>query len=215
MTLEHCRMFVFQLPSRPCFVYNYYKINVREYRRGNKKKSIGSFEPFWIWTIQALEIITRDVNHYEAHSLSLLSFYFDILFFSCLLCLSKFWFNALFTVVNPCTGTSWKIYFLIHSYETFFYAQVGSHINLPLSVRLSYSFGATALIFCRMFKHIMEVCMSTGFWFHHTFSKWQVVVLSHFVRPSGYRYMVCPAISSYSFGATALILYRIFIHIMP
>ena len=29
----------------------------------------------------------------------------------------------------------------------------------------SYSFGATALIFCRMFIRIMEVCMSTGFWF--------------------------------------------------
>ena len=29
----------------------------------------------------------------------------------------------------------------------------------------SYSFGATALIFCRIFIHIMEVCMSTGFWF--------------------------------------------------
>jgi hypothetical protein len=27
----------------------------------------------------------------------------------------------------------------------------------------SYSFGATALIFCTMFIHIMEVCMSTGF----------------------------------------------------
>ena len=49
------------------------------------------------------------------------------------------------------------------------------HINLPLSVRpsryrymvcpaiSSYSFRATALIFCRMFIHIMEVCMSTGF----------------------------------------------------
>jgi hypothetical protein len=36
----------------------------------------------------------------------------------------------------------------------------------------------------------------------------QVVGLSHFVRPSGYRYMVCPAISSYSFGATALIFCR-------
>ena len=34
------------------------------------------------------------------------------------------------------------------------------------------------------------------------------------VRPSGYRYMVCPAISSYSFGATALIFSRMFIHIM-
>ena len=30
---------------------------------------------------------------------------------------------------------------------------------------ISYSFRATALIFCRMFIHIMEVCMSTGFWF--------------------------------------------------
>jgi hypothetical protein len=29
----------------------------------------------------------------------------------------------------------------------------------------SYSFGATPLIFCRMFIHIMEVCMSTGFLF--------------------------------------------------
>ena len=29
----------------------------------------------------------------------------------------------------------------------------------------SYSFGATALIFCRMFINIMEVCMSTRFWF--------------------------------------------------
>jgi hypothetical protein len=27
----------------------------------------------------------------------------------------------------------------------------------------SYSFGATVLIFCMMFMHIMEVCMSTGF----------------------------------------------------
>jgi hypothetical protein len=27
----------------------------------------------------------------------------------------------------------------------------------------SYSVRATALIFCRMFIHIMEVCMSTGF----------------------------------------------------
>jgi hypothetical protein len=35
----------------------------------------------------------------------------------------------------------------------------------------SYSFRATALIFCRMFIHIMEVCMSTGFDFHQIFSK--------------------------------------------
>jgi hypothetical protein len=32
--------------------------------------------------------------------------------------------------------------------------------------------------------------------------------------PSGYRYMVCPAVSSYSFGAIALIFCRMFIHIM-
>ena len=29
----------------------------------------------------------------------------------------------------------------------------------------SYNFGATPLIFCRMFIHIMDVCMFTGFWF--------------------------------------------------
>ena len=34
------------------------------------------------------------------------------------------------------------------------------------------------------------------------------------VCPSGYRYMVCPAISSYSFGAKALIFCMMFIHIM-
>ena len=78
----------------------------------------------------------------------------------------------------------------------------------------SYSFRATALIFCRMFIYIMEVCISTGIDFHQIFSKWQVVGLSHFVRLSGYRYMVCLAISSYSFGATALIFCRMFIHIM-
>jgi hypothetical protein len=78
----------------------------------------------------------------------------------------------------------------------------------------SYSLGATALICCTMFIHIMEVCMSTGFCFLQIFSKWQVVGLSHFVRLSGYRYMVCPAISSYSFGATALIFCMMFMHIM-
>jgi hypothetical protein len=71
----------------------------------------------------------------------------------------------------------------------------------------SYSFGATALIFCRMF-------IPQDFDFHQIFSKWQVVGLSHFVRPSRYRYMVSPAISSYSFGATALIFRTMFIHIM-
>jgi hypothetical protein len=34
------------------------------------------------------------------------------------------------------------------------------------------------------------------------------------VRPSGYRYMVCPANFSYSFRATALIFCRMFMHIM-
>ena len=56
---------------------------------------------------------------------------------------------------------------------------VGAHINLPLSisssVRISsYSFGATALIFCMMFIHIMEVCMSTGFWFSSNILKMTV-----------------------------------------
>jgi hypothetical protein len=40
-------------------------------------------------------------------------------------------------------------------------------INCTACICRSYSFGATALIFCRMFIHIMEVCMSTGFWFSH------------------------------------------------
>ena len=35
-----------------------------------------------------------------------------------------------------------------------------------------------------------------------------------FVRPSWYRYMICLAISSFSFGVTALIFCRMFIHIM-
>jgi hypothetical protein len=59
------------------------------------------------------------------------------------------------------------------------YESGGGILIYPLSVRsfvrpdiqcrymvcpaICYSFGATALIFCRMFIHIMEVCMSTGF----------------------------------------------------
>jgi hypothetical protein len=35
----------------------------------------------------------------------------------------------------------------------------------------SYSFKATALIFCRMFIHIMEMCMSTGFLFYSNILK--------------------------------------------
>ena len=41
-----------------------------------------------------------------------------------------------------------------------------------------------------------------------------ILIYSPSVRPSGYRYMVCSAISSYSFGATALIFCRMFIYIM-
>jgi hypothetical protein len=108
----------------------------------------------------------------------------------------------------------------------------GGHINLPpvrpsirpsrcrymvCPVISSYSFGATALIFCRMFIHInfnWRYACPQDFDFHQIFSEWQVVGLSHFVCLSGYRYMVCPAISSYSFGATALIFCMMFIHIM-
>ena len=78
----------------------------------------------------------------------------------------------------------------------------------------SYSFRATALIFCRMFIHIMEVCMSTGFWFSSNILKmtgsWTVIL---FVRLDIDTWFV-PAISSYSFGATALIFCMMFIHIM-
>jgi hypothetical protein len=38
-------------------------------------------------------------------------------------------------------------------------------LNIVCPANSSYSFRATALIFYRMFIHIMEVCMSTGFWF--------------------------------------------------
>ena len=62
----------------------------------------------------------------------------------------------------------------------------------------SYSFRATALIFCKMFIHIMEVCMSTGFWFS-----------SNILEMTGsWTYMVCPAISSYSFN----ILWDVYTH---
>jgi cellulose synthase/poly-beta-1,6-N-acetylglucosamine synthase-like glycosyltransferase len=74
-----------------------------------------------------------------------------------------------------------------------------------------YRCWATALILCRMFIHIMEVCMSTGFWFSSNILK---ITGSHFIRPSRYRYMVCSANSSYRFRATALIFCRMFIHIM-
>jgi hypothetical protein len=35
--------------------------------------------------------------------------------------------------------------------------------NMVCPANSSYSFRATALIFCRMFIHIMEVCMFSGF----------------------------------------------------
>ena len=120
----------------------------------------------------------------------------------------------------------------------------GGHINLPLSIRLSvrpsvhpsvlpsvrpsgyrymvcqaissYSFGATALIFCRMFIHIMEMCMSTWFWFPSSILKMTgtIVGLSFFSYWLHKGNMVCLANSSYSFRATALICCRMFIHIM-
>ena len=80
---------------------------------------------------------------------------------------------------------------------------------LPLQFR-SYNFN----ILKDVYTHIMYYAWSQEFDFHQIFSKWQVVELSHFVRPSGYRYMVCPAISSYRIGATALIFCMIFMHIM-
>ena len=79
----------------------------------------------------------------------------------------------------------------------------------------SYSFGATSLILCRMFIHIMEVCMSTGFRFSSNIlkmtSSWTQSFCSYQLHKGN---MVCPANSSYSFRATALIFCRMFIHIM-
>jgi hypothetical protein len=105
--------------------------------------------------------------------------------------------------------------------------RVRGHINLP-PVRpsfrpfgyrymvcpaiSSYSFGATALIFCRMFIHIMEVCMSTGFWFSSNILKmtgrWTWVIM--FVRPVIDTWFVRLSPQSYSFGATALIFCMMF-----
>ena len=79
----------------------------------------------------------------------------------------------------------------------------------------SYSFGATALIFCRMFIHIMQVCMSTRFGFSSNILKMTASWTQSFFSYQLYQgNMVCPANSSYSFRATALIFCRMFIHIM-
>ena len=46
--------------------------------------------------------------------------------------------------------------------QSFFSYQLHK-VNMVCPANSSYSFRATALIFCRMFIHIMDVCMSTGF----------------------------------------------------
>ena len=73
----------------------------------------------------------------------------------------------------------------------------------------------TVLIFCRMFIHIMEVCMSTGFLFTSNIlkmtSSW---TFSHFFRTSCIKgtWFVWP--TPPSVRITALIFCRMFIHIM-
>ena len=84
-------------------------------------------------------------------------------------------------IYNTCTCRYDKIQYLNISKKLFFLCprdeESGGILIYPCpSVHLSgyrymicpaissYSFGATTLIFCRMFIHIMEVCMSTGFW---------------------------------------------------
>ena len=75
----------------------------------------------------------------------------------------------------------WTSIWVLHIYIFYFFMpprrRVGGILIYLLSVHpsgyrylicpavSSYSFGATTLIFCRMFIHIMEVCMSTGLWF--------------------------------------------------
>ena len=105
----------------------------------------------------------------------------------------------------------------------------GGYINLPLSVRLSVRiqihglFGYLLLQFWSYGFDILYDVYNThngGVHVHRIliFIKYsqndRQLDLSHFVRLSGYRYMVCPAISSYSFGSTALIFCMMFIHIM-
>ena len=68
----------------------------------------------------------------------------------------------------------WNSYYAL--FMTFFtcpdeaYLKEGN-VRMWLSLVSSYSFKATALIFCRMFIHIMEMCMSTGFWFYSNILK--------------------------------------------
>ena len=68
-------------------------------------------------------------------------------------------------------------------------------------------------LLCSMDFHWVFYAPATKSWGHINLPPVRPFVRP-FVRPSGYRYMVYPAISSYSFGATALIFCRMFIHIM-
>jgi hypothetical protein len=60
-----------------------------------------------------------------------------------------------------------------------------------------------------IFIHIEHICS-----FFVAFFSATIDGILIYPCPSGYRYMLCPAISSYSFRATALIFCRMFIRIM-
>jgi hypothetical protein len=86
------------------------------------------------------------------------------------------WAFAIMWHLSSVRPKLWTFLFFIKFKCLVFYAPAtnsrGGHINLP-PVRPDIDtwffrrspFGATALIFVMMFIHIMEVCMSTGFWF--------------------------------------------------
>ena len=101
--------------------------------------------------------------------------------------------------------------------------RVEGHINLPLSVRSSVRiqihglFGCLLLQFWSYSFNILQdvyACpQDCDFFKYSQNDRWLDLVIL-FVRPYIYIYMVYPAISSYSYGATALIFCMVFMHIM-
>jgi hypothetical protein len=83
---------------------------------------------------------------------------------------------------------------------------------------LYMDFSPINILFCSV-PFVVQLCYCLDFLFYVPATKSRGHInlplsVRSSVRPSGYRYTVYPAISPYSFGATALIFCRMFIHIM-
>jgi hypothetical protein len=100
------------------------------------------------------------------------------------------------------------------------------HFSFPLLFSVTFIFHrCETLLFCFV---VYMFCFVLSVWFFSSFCPRDKELgglliypcpsvrpsVRWFVRAFGYRYMVCPAVSSYRFGARALIFCRIFIHIM-